>query len=116
MKQQRWASLGLLLAASIWGLLWLPMRYLAHAGIPGEVSVLVTYGLAVTAFGLFRPRTFQEWCAAPGALLPIGLFAGWSNVGFILAVLNGPVMRATLLFYLSPLWSVMLARLLLGER
>lgn len=116
MMQPRWAAAGLLLAASIWGLLWLPMRYLAHRGIPGEVSILVMYGLVMMAFAVCRPRTFQEWRAAPATLLPIGLFAGWSNVGFILGVITGEVMRVSLLFYLSPLWSVMLARLVLAER
>jgi drug/metabolite transporter (DMT)-like permease len=112
----RWAPAGLLLAASLWGLLWLPMRYLAHRGIPGEISVLVMYSLVILAFAVCRPRTFREWWAAPATLLPIGLFAGWSNVGFILGVITAEIMRVTLLFYLSPLWSVLLARLVLAER
>jgi drug/metabolite transporter (DMT)-like permease len=34
----------------------------------------------------------------------------------VLAVLHGEVMRVLLLFYLSPLWTVLLARLILGEK
>jgi len=42
--------------------------------------------------------------------------AGWCNVAFILAVLEGTVVRVLLLFYLSPIWAVLLAWLFLGER
>ena len=52
-------------------------------------------------------------------LLPLvlmGLSAGWCNVAFIMAVLDGHVVRVLLLFYLSPFWAVCLGWLMLGER
>ena len=53
----------------------------------------------------------------PSWWLPlIALASGGCNLGYVLAVLNGEVMRVLLLFYLSPLWTVLLARLLLNER
>ena len=47
------------------------------------------------------------------ALMALGV--GWCNVAFVLAVLDGTVVRVLLLFYLSPLWAVILGWLLLGE-
>ena len=44
------------------------------------------------------------------------LSAGWTNLGYVLAMLGGEVMRVLLLFYLAPLWTVLLSHLLLGER
>jgi drug/metabolite transporter (DMT)-like permease len=55
--------------------------------------------------------------ATPSPLLvSIALSAGWCNIGFTLAVIYGDVMRVVLLFYLAPVWTVLFARVLLGER
>jgi drug/metabolite transporter (DMT)-like permease len=59
---------------------------------------------------LLQARRHWRW------LVVLGLASGWSNVGYVLGVLEGEVMRVLLLFYLSPLWAVLLARIFLGER
>ena len=46
----------------------------------------------------------------------LGLAAGFTNVGFNWAVTQGDVVRVVLLFYLMPLWIVLLAWIFLGER
>jgi drug/metabolite transporter (DMT)-like permease len=46
----------------------------------------------------------------------MSLAAGWCNVAFMIAMLEGNVVRVLLLFYLSPVWAVLLARWWLGER
>lgn len=46
----------------------------------------------------------------------IAISSGWTNVAFILSVLDGNVVRVLLLFYLSPLWTVALGWSVLGER
>jgi drug/metabolite transporter (DMT)-like permease len=42
--------------------------------------------------------------------------AGWTNLSYVLAVIDGEVMRVMLLFYLSPLWTLILAHFWLKER
>jgi len=67
---------------------------------------------------------FLPWCwRARGGLrahrldvVLLAVFAGWCNVAFILALLEGNVVRVLLLFYLSPVWTVVLGWALLGER
>jgi drug/metabolite transporter (DMT)-like permease len=49
-------------------------------------------------------------------LILLALASGAANVGYIIGTVYGEVMRVMLLFYLAPLWTVMLAWLLLGER
>ena len=49
-------------------------------------------------------------------MLLIALTSGAANVGFVIGTVYGEVMRVMLLFYLAPLWTVLLAWLLLGER
>ena len=102
----------LLTGATVWGLIWYPYRVLAEDGIGGAVATTVTYGIALLlVIVLFRPRIRLSWM-----LLAIALAAGWANVGFTMAVVYGDVMRVVLLFYLSPIWTILFARWLLGER
>jgi drug/metabolite transporter (DMT)-like permease len=108
--------LGLLLAATMWGLLWYPLRLLEGAGLPGLWVIFVAYAAALAA-GLIYLRTRRVPLGARrGLLLALVLAAGWCNVSFMVAVLEGTVVRVVLLFYLSPLWSVLLGRVILGER
>lgn len=107
--------LGLLYASSFWGVVWYPTRLLQEAGMQGAWLTLVGYGAAFLAFAPFVR-------IAPGAIkadlwyvIPLILAAGWTNVAFVLAVLEGEVVRVVLLFYLSPVWTVLLGRWLLGE-
>ena len=114
-RQNSTALFSLLTGSTIWGLIWYPYRMVDHAGINGIVASMVTYAVAfVLGLLLFRRelRSFRlSWW------LPlIALAAGGCNLGYVLAVLNGDVMRVLLLFYLSPLWTVLLSWLLLGER
>ncbi len=102
----------LLTGATVWGLIWYPYRALDHAGIGGAVATTLTYvGALVLGVIFLRPRWHVSWM-----LLAIALAAGWANVGFTMAVVYGDVMRVVLLFYLAPVWTIVFARWLLGER
>ncbi len=105
----------LLLAATMWGLLWYPMRLLEKAGLPGLWTTLVAYSVASAAGLVFSVRYWRDFVRYPGWLLGLALAAGWCNVAFILAIVDGNVVRVVLLFYLSPLWTVLLGWLFLGE-
>lgn len=108
--------LSLLFVATIWGLLWLPLRGLDAVGMNGLWSTLVGYAAALL-LGLpliWRLRAELRRNFLP--LLAIALASGWCNMAFILAVLEGTVVRVVLLFYLSPLWAVLLGHFILGER
>lgn len=106
----------LLLAAAMWGLLWYPMRLLEQAGLPGLWATLVAYAVASAAGLMFSVRYLAEFLRYPGWLLGLALAAGWCNVAFILAIIDGNVVRVVLLFYLSPLWTVLLGWIFLRER
>lgn len=113
-KPRAVALTGLIAGATVWGLVWYPYRILAEAGIGGVLSATLTYAVAlVLALPLLwrHLRAFRpSW-----SLLLIALAAGGCNLGYVLATLHGEVMRVLLLFYLAPLWTVLLARVLLNE-
>ena len=104
-----------LIAATLWGLLWYPLRVMEEMGVSGLWASSLIY--TATLFPLLpllwknRSGIMQQ----PWALLLIGITAGWANLGFILALLEGHVVRVLLLFYLSPIWTVLLGKFLLKE-
>ncbi len=103
-------------AATVWGLLWYPYRALAQQGVSGQLATFLTYSIALV-FGLFLSGPlWRELRAAGWWGVALTLSAGWTNLGYVLAMLGGEVMRVLLLFYLAPLWTVLLSRILLGER
>jgi drug/metabolite transporter (DMT)-like permease len=108
--------LSLLLGASLWGVIWYPLRLLETGGLQGVWLTLILYATALV-FSLPRSaRHFPEFLRNPRDLGVLMLAAGWTNVAFVQAVLDGNILRVLLLFYLSPLWAVILARLVLNER
>lgn len=101
--------------ALVWGLIWYPMRVLQQHGISAEMTSLLIYVVALVLGSVFFSRAYGDFRVYGKALFLIGFSAGWANLAYGLAVVHGEVMRVLLLFYLAPLWTVLLARLLLGE-
>ena len=106
---------GLLYTAAFWGLVWYPLRYLESLGLAGTWQTLISYAAALATVMPFL-RAGEPWRRYLGDLAVLGLAAGWCNLAFILAMLDGIVVRVLLLFYLSPVWAVLFGRWLLGER
>ena len=108
--------LSLLFTATLWGVIWYPLRLLEGQGLAGLWSALISYGAILCVFLWVLVRDRKSLAANSVPLLLMGLSAGWCNVAFIMAVLDGHVVRVLLLFYLSPFWAVCLGWLMLGER
>lgn len=106
----------LLTGAAVWGMVWYPYRELEAAGFSSTTSTALTYAISllmgVAGFGLRAGELRAHW----RQMLLIALTAGWTNLAYVLGMVGGEVMRVLLLFYLAPLWTVILARILLGEQ
>jgi drug/metabolite transporter (DMT)-like permease len=109
------AIFGLLFGATCWGAIWYPYRLLAEAGISGVASSFYTYGIASLLAGLFSLQHWRGLFKQPQVVLWLGITAGITNMSYVLSVIHGEVMRTMLLFYLSPLWTLLLARFWLKE-
>ena len=106
----------LLLGAGMWGVIWYPMRLLEANGLNGIWLTLILYAAALLAS---LPRTagcLREFVREHATLVPLAFAGGWTNIAFVLAILDGNVMRVLLLFYLAPVWTVILGWFLLRER
>jgi len=107
--------LALTFNALVWGVCWWPLRQLQAAGLHPLAATALIYVLAAAVIAAARPGAVRELFAQP-ALWVLVAASGTTNAAFNWAVTIGDVVRIVLLFYLMPLWTVLLARALLGER
>jgi drug/metabolite transporter (DMT)-like permease len=103
-------------AAALWGLFWIPVHGIENAGVnaywTGAVifaaSTIVFLPIIIFRFGVF----LKNW----RSLLIPGCLAGTAFALYILSLNLTDVVRAILLFYMSPLWSTLFGILILKER
>jgi drug/metabolite transporter (DMT)-like permease len=108
------AALALVFNAFTWGVSWWPFRQLEGVGLHPLWATVLIYAFAVLVITLARPAAWRELFSHP-ALWLLVVASGTTNAAFNWAVTIGDVVRIVLLFYLMPLWAVLLARLLLHE-
>ena len=107
--------LALLCNAFIWGVSWWPFRQLEGLGLHPLWATALIYALCALVLMLLRRDALRELVRTP-ALWVLVAAAGTTNATFNWAVTAGDVVRVVLLFYLMPVWALLLARVLLGER
>ncbi len=107
-------ALALLFNAFVWGVAWWPFRQLEAAGLHALWATALIYAGAVVVISVRRPGAWATLARHP-ALWVLVLASGTTNACFNWGVTVGDVVRVVLLFYLMPLWAVLLARLLLHE-
>jgi drug/metabolite transporter (DMT)-like permease len=115
-KQNVMPIAGVLSGALVWGLIWYPYRVLQDSGVSGALATLITYLLAMLCGAFMLPRVWRERSTFGWWALLLVLSAGWANLGYVLGMLHGEVMRVLLLFYLAPVWTILFSFWLLGER
>lgn len=110
------AVFSLLFGALCWGIIWFPYRIMAEAGVTGVASSFYTYSIIIILTAIYSVRHWREIFKQPLSIIWLSIAAGWTNLAYVLAVIDGEVMRVMLLFYLSPLWTLILAHFWLKER
>ena len=102
--------------ASTWGLLWLPLRYVEEHGLTESWAAFAVFGWPTL---VLLPLVAWQRDALAGQWRRCLLFGVLSGLGFGLytvGLVYSSVIRVTLLFYLTPVWSALFAMLFLGER
>ena len=104
-----------LVSAVLWGLWWIPIRYLNDIGLPGSVAgFAINLGALpfIVLLVLFVRRGWKlPLRAAIGAVL-----AGVAITTYATALAYTDVVRVVLLFYLAPAWSTLIECVFMGRR
>jgi len=110
-------SVSIAFAAGLWGLYWIPLRHLDEAGIRPLWAACLTMACALP-FALLAAWKFSKRPAR--AELPwialFGLGIGVSAPLYFHAVTSTDVIRAIFLFYMLPIWTTLIDRLVFGIR
>lgn len=104
-----------LVGALFWGVLWWPLKALGGIGVSGSIVQVFAYGLAALILLPFALRSMREWRGQLGVLAIITLMGGWANASLVTSLSEGSVVRVMLLFFLAPVWTILAARIFLGE-
>jgi len=104
----------LLFNAFVWGVSWWPFRQLNALGLLSVWATGFAFLFSTIVISVWRPLSWPGLLQRP-RLLWLVLAAGATNVAFNWGVMIGEVVRVVLLFYLMPVWSMLLARWLLDE-
>lgn len=108
-------ELAILLSTLLWGTLWVPVRGLHGASAHG--AWVTTLGFLLPLLALL-PAALAGWQRTPGGLRSCAAAGFWLALGIALyaeGVARGQVARVVLLFYLTPVWSIVLARIALQQ-
>lgn len=113
--KQNLAMAGVAVSGLIWGVLWIPLRALSESGLSDLWSIVLFYVVPVVVLSPLYIIYSRKLWRGGWSLNIAGLLAGSALVLYAGALLFTNVVHAMLLYYLTPLWSTLLARALLGE-
>ncbi len=110
------ASLVLVIGGMMWGLYWIPVRFLYNLGLTGPWPGIAMYSsaLLVLIFLIWRER--QTLALQWRDLMVSGMFTGAAFSLYSISLVYTEVVRSILLFYLTPIWGTLLGLFFLRER
>ena len=108
------ASLLVIATGIFWGIYWMPVRRVAELGIPGAWGTLGIVAAATLLLSPFALRGGHRLArSTPLALGSIAL-GGFAFALYSAGLVYGRVAIVILLFFLTPVWSTVIGRYLMG--
>ena len=115
-KSDKILSLIIVVSSCAWGLYWLPLRSIEQSGIVGSWSIVLVNAcplIILVPLIFFNLDKFKKY---PKPILFAGIMIGAAFTFYANGLVQTSVIRATLLFYLSPIWSTIIGIIWLNER
>jgi drug/metabolite transporter (DMT)-like permease len=109
-------SLALTISAAAWGLYWFPLRTLEQAGFSGAWSVVFFNACPMLVLCPLILINRKQLGAVPGPTIFAAVMIGLAFSLYANGLVETTVVRATLLYYLTPVWSTLIGVLWLSER
>jgi len=108
-------SIFLALSAGVWGLYWLPLRTIEELGVSASWSVVLFNACPLLVLVPLLMFNYQQLKGLVGPTIFAGLIIGIAFTLYANGLLETTVARATLLYYLTPIWSTLLGVFWLSE-
>lgn len=108
-------SIFLALSAGVWGLYWLPLRSIEELGVSASWSVVLFNACPLVVLVPLLLFNYQQLKGLVGPTILAGLMIGIAFNLYANGLLETTVARATLLYYLTPIWSTLLGVVWLSE-
>jgi drug/metabolite transporter (DMT)-like permease len=115
-SQSMLASAAVAYCGLIWGVYWLPLRHLAQTGFTGSWASAAFFVASVPPALIMGYFARRELMANGWPLFWLAIANGTVLTLYSNAYTRTTVFNVLFLFYLSPVWSVLIARFVLGER
>ena len=108
-------SIALFLSAGAWGLYWFPLRTIEEAGLAGAWSVVFFNACPLIILCPLLAFNFRKLRGVVGPTVLAALMIGMAFTLYANGLLETTVVRATMLYYLTPVWSTMIGVIWLSE-
>ncbi len=109
-------TLAVTIGAAIWGIFWLPLRYIEQLGMSGLWAVVLSSSVPLIILLPLLIYYRKQAKSKPATILIIALLSGAAVTFYSIGLIYTTVVRATLLFYLTPVWSTIIGIFMLQER
>ena len=116
LKSDKILSLIIVGSSCAWGLYWLPLRSIEQSGIVGSWSIVLVNACPLIILVPLIFFNLDKLKKYPKPILFAGIMIGAAFTFYANGLVQTSVIRATLLFYLSPIWSTIIGIIWLNER
>ena len=114
-RQELFGSLGIAFAAATWGAYWIPLRHIDGLGLHSTWATFIMVFLASLALLPLQTVRWRRLVRGGWALWLPGLIGGTAFILYSNSYAYTTILNVQFLFYLSPVWSTLLARAVLDE-
>ncbi len=114
-RKENMAKLSCAIAGMLWGVFWIPLRAIDGLGVSPGWALVLFYGIPMI---IVLPLIILRWrlvLAAGWRLQLVGFIVATALMLYSLGFLYTEVVRAVVLFYTTPIWSTLLARIILKD-
>jgi drug/metabolite transporter (DMT)-like permease len=108
-------SLALTISAGVWGLYWFPLRTIENAGLSGSWSVVLFNACPLILLGPLLVFNFRKLMGVLGPTLLAAIMIGMAFTLYANGLVETTIIRATMLYYLTPVWSTLIGVIWLSE-
>ena len=115
-KSDKILSLIIVVSSCAWGLYWLPLRSIEQSGIVGSWSIVLVNACPLIILVPLIFFNLDKLKKYPKPIFFAGIMIGAAFTFYANGLVETSVIRATLLFYLSPIWSTIIGIIWLNER